>query len=140
MLVKTKFLRHVGGAQGKELRDALFLHGDAVHDVGFFHGAAAVGDQDELGVVRHVPHVLGEAGDVDVVEGRFDLVEDAERRRCDLQDGEQQGDGGQALLTAGQKVDVLDVLARGLDLDADGTFEDVRLIFEDQSGFTGRPC
>ena len=95
-----------------------------------------MGDQDELGVVRHVPHVLGEAGDVDVVEGRFDLVEDAERGGCDLQDGEQQGDGGQAFLTAGQKVDVLDILARGLDLDADGTLEDVRLIFQDQGRFT----
>ena len=94
-----------------------------------------MGDQDELGVVRHVPHVLREAGDVDVIQRGLDLVEDTERGGRDFQDGEQQRDGGQALLAAGQKVDVLDVLARGLDLDADGAFQDVRFIFEDQGRF-----
>src|SRR5687767_5395233 len=39
-------------ADGDALGDALFLHGDAVEDVGDLHGALRVGDDDELGLVE----------------------------------------------------------------------------------------
>ena len=37
-------------AQAEDLGHALLLHGDAVEYVGGLHGAAAVGDDDELGL------------------------------------------------------------------------------------------
>lgn len=40
-------------AQAEDLGHALLLHGDAVEYVGGLHGAAAVGDDDELGLVAH---------------------------------------------------------------------------------------
>ena len=91
-----------------------------------------MGDEDELGVFRHVPDVLGKARDVDVIQRGLDLVENTERGGRHLQDGEQQRDGRKAFFAAGQKVDVLDVLARGLDFDVDGTLEDVGLVLQDQ--------
>src|SRR5437763_1331177 len=57
-----------------------FLHGHAVEHIGGFHRAAAVGDDDELGVAGHVADQAHEALVVDLVERGVDFVEDAEGR------------------------------------------------------------
>ncbi len=76
-----------------QLRDPLLFHGDAVEAGGDFHGELVVSDDDELGVLRHLLEEVDEAGGVDVVERRVDLV--------DLLEG-----GHEAL--AGGLVDLLD--------------------------------
>ena len=105
-------------AQAEDLGDALLLHGDAVEDIGGFHRAAAVGDDDELGLVAEGMEVAGEALDVAVVQRGVDLVEHAERRGPDLEDGEIERDGDEGLLAAGEQRDGLDLLAGRLDADA----------------------
>ncbi len=73
-----------------DLADAGFLHGDAVHDVGLFHGALLVGDDDELGVVAHLGDEAGEAAYVGFVERGVDLVEDAEGCGLELEGADQE--------------------------------------------------
>ena len=90
-----------------QLRDARLLHRHAVQPVGDLHRAPVVGDDDELRAVGHLAHQLVEAADVGLVERRVDLVEDAERRRLDQEDREQQRDRGERLLAARQQLDVL---------------------------------
>src|SRR4051812_13522391 len=88
-----------------DLRDARLLHGDAVERVGDLHGALVVRDDDELGGAAHLPDHLVVPADVRLVERRVDLVEQAERRRLDQEDGEDQRDRGERLLPAGEQVD-----------------------------------
>ena len=51
-LLNLQFLRHIIQIDGQDLTDALFLHGDAVQHVGGLHGAPAVGDDNELRLIR----------------------------------------------------------------------------------------
>ena len=66
-------------AQAEDLGHALLLHGDAVEYVGGLHGAAAVGDDDELGLVAERVQIICEAFDISVVQCGVDLVEHTER-------------------------------------------------------------
>ena len=102
-----------------QLRDARLLHRHAVEPVGELHRALVVRDDDELRPIRHLAHDLVEAVDVRLVERRVDLVEHAERRRLDLEDGEQQRHRGERLLAARQQLDAADLLARRLRHDLD---------------------
>ena len=74
--------------QLEQFRHAVLLHGHAVQDIGGLHGAAAVGDDDELGLVAHPAQVLRKADDIGVIQRGLDLVEDAEGRGVDGEDGE----------------------------------------------------
>ena len=75
---KVQFLFHIVQVDGQNPAHTLFLHGDAVQNVGLLHGAPAVGNDDELGLVRHLAQITGKAGNVGVVQGGLDLVHDAE--------------------------------------------------------------
>ena len=102
-LFDIQFLFHIVQVDGQQTTDSLFLHGDAVEDVGLLHGAPAVGNDDELGLGAHAPEIPGEPGDVDVVQGGLDLVHDAEGGGPHLQNGEVEGDGHEGLLAAGEE-------------------------------------
>ena len=71
-----------------------------------------MGDEDELGGLGHLPDHVVVAADVGVVERGVHLVEQAERRGLDEEDGEDEGDRGERLLAAGEQVDALELLAR----------------------------
>ena len=61
--------------QLEQFRHTILLHGHAVQDIGGLHGAAAVGDDDELGLVAHPAQILREPADVGIVQRGFDLIE-----------------------------------------------------------------
>ena len=67
------------------------MHGDAVDDIGRAHGAAVVGDDDELRLGIELLHEGDVAVDVALIEGSVDLVEDAERAGLGFEDGEKEG-------------------------------------------------
>ncbi len=73
-------------------------------------------------VLGQPPQRVREAADVRLVEGRVDLVQDAERHRVDAEHGEQQRHAGQRPLAAGQHRQALEPLAGRPhhDLDAAG--------------------
>ena len=100
-------------------------HGRAVDVVGHFHRLVVVGDEDELGLVLDRLQEVEEAGQVDVVEGRVDLVQEAEGRRPVAEEGEQEGQAGQRFLAAREQDEVLDALARRLGDDLDAALEGI---------------
>jgi len=57
-----------------------------------------VGDDHELRLDAHFLDEVGEAADVGFVEGGVDFVEDAERAGRELEDGGEQGNGGEPFL------------------------------------------
>src|SRR6476646_4288957 len=63
------------------------------------HRRLVVSDDDELNASRHLAHDLRETTDVRIVERRIHLVEQAERRRIELEDGEDERDGCQRLFS-----------------------------------------
>ncbi len=69
----------LGHARAHDLRGAVGAHRHTVEHVGRLHGALLMRDHDELRALAVVPQQLDEAADVDVVQGRLDLVEDVER-------------------------------------------------------------
>src|SRR5262249_9410033 len=73
--------------QGRETR---LLHGHAIEDVSRLHGLAIVSDDQELGLAGQFPENTEKTMNVGVVEGRVDLVEDAEGARPEVKDGEQE--------------------------------------------------
>ena len=93
-----------------------------------------MGDDNELCLAGDAAHILGEPGDVGIVQGRLDLVHDAKRRGMHLQNGEIQGNGHKGLLAAGEERDGLEALARGLDLDLDAAAQNVAFILQLQRG------
>ena len=109
-------------ADGEDFAEAVGGHGDAVDGVGLFDGAAVVGDDDELHVGGAFFEGLDEAFDVGFVEGGVDFVEDAEGDGADFEQGEEEGDGGEGALAAGELAEVGDALAGRLgdDVDAGG--------------------
>ena len=56
-------------------RDAVLLHGHAVEDVRLLHRAAAMGDEDELGVIGEVAQIPRILADIGLIERRVDLIE-----------------------------------------------------------------
>ena len=97
-----------------DARDALLLHRHADQLLGHFHRDLVVADEEELGALAHLGDELGIALGVGVVQRRVDFVEQAERRRVQLEDREHQRDRGQRLLAARQQVDGAVLLARRL--------------------------
>ncbi len=115
--------------------DARFLHGDAVEKLRRLHRPPVVRDQDELRLGGHHLQESAEADHVGFVEGGVHFVEQAERRRGVLEDGEEEGDGREGLLAAGEKGDALEPLPRRLRNDLESRLQDVlvRLPFHDQA-------
>ncbi len=74
---------------------------------------------DELGGGAHVGDHLGEAADVGFVERGVDFVEDAEGRGLELEDADEEREGGEGLFAAGEQQDVLQLFARGRGDDVD---------------------
>jgi len=67
--------------------------------MGHFHGDLVVRDEDELRFLGHRRHHLRVTFRVCVVQRRIHLVQQAERRRIQLEDTKDQRNGGQCLLT-----------------------------------------
>ena len=86
-----------------DLRDAGLLHGDAVDDIGLGHGAFTVSDYDELrGCLMSWMSLW-----------RPTLVSSSGRRlRRGYDAKDQQREGSEGLLSAGEQKDVLQLLAR----------------------------
>src|ERR1700737_1858335 len=78
-----------------------------------------MGYDDELSALGVLAQKGQEAIDVEVVERGLDLVEDVERARFGQEDGEQDGERGQRVLTAGEQRGPLHRLAGRCDLDLD---------------------
>ncbi len=93
-----------------------------------------MGDQDELRAVGHAPDRLVVTSDVGLVERRVDLVEDAERARLVLEDGEDQAHRGERLLAAAHQLDVAELLAGRLREDLDAGLEHVLGVGEPELG------
>ena len=89
-----------------------------------------MGDDDELGVVGHAAQVLRVTGHVDVVQRSFDLIEEAERRGIDVENGKIDRNSDQCLLAAGEGAQVFDDLARGRDFDFDAGFQHIAFVRE----------
>src|SRR4051812_34285443 len=106
-------------------RYALLLHRHADELVRHLHGDLVVADEQELRLARHLLHQLAEALGIGVVERRVDLVEQAERRRVELEEREHQGDRRQRLLAARQQVDAGVLLARGARDDLHAAVQDL---------------
>ena len=71
-------------------------------------------DVQELGVGRHALHQIAEALGIRVIQRRVHLIEQAERRRIELEHGKHQRQRGECLLAAGKQVDRGGFLARRL--------------------------
>lgn len=101
-------------ADADSFADAAFLHGDAVEGGGGSHCFFAVCDDDEFRPAEEFLEDVDEAADVGFVEGGVHFVQHAERARAELEDGQQQGDGGEGLFAAGEKRVVERRLAGGV--------------------------
>src|SRR5688500_7458981 len=95
-------------------RDARLGHGDADQLLGHLHRDLVVADEQELRLRRHALDEIAETRGVGIVERRVDLVEQAERRRVELEQRKHQRDGGERLLAAREEMDAGVALARGL--------------------------
>src|SRR5436190_15633008 len=100
-----------GHGDRDDARDGLLLHRHADQLLRHLHGDAVVADEEELRRLRHLRDELGIALGVGVVERRVDLVEQAERRRIELEDREHQRDRRQRLLAPREQVDRAVLLA-----------------------------
>src|SRR4051812_1749607 len=97
---------------GHETRAAGLGHGDAEELRGELHGGLVVRDEDELHALRHLLDDVAEAADVVLVERRIHFVQQAERRRVQVEDGEHQRHRRERFLAARQLVDAAVALAR----------------------------
>ena len=100
-----------GELHGDEAGDARFAHGDADEVVAGLHGAFAVGDDDELGLCRHVAQEVAEAANVRIIERRVHFVQQAEGRGVQAEEGEDEGEGGEGFFAAGEDAQVFDFFA-----------------------------
>ncbi len=106
--------QHAGGrlhVHRHDARHTLLLHGHADELLRHLHRDLVVADEEELRFLGHGAHQSGVALGVGVVQWCVHLVEQAERRGVELEDGEHQGDGGERLLAAREQVDGLVLLA-----------------------------
>src|SRR6266511_46549 len=115
------------------LADPVGLHRDAVEGVARLHRAPLVADDQELGLLAGVVEQVEEPVQVDVVEGRLDLVEDVERARPGTEDREVEGERDQAALAARQQRQASDPLARRAGLDLDPARQQVLRVGEQQA-------
>src|SRR6266850_2095474 len=98
--VKARGYLRVGQLDGNEAGEPWLLHGDAVEDIGGFHGLSVVGNDDELRPRAELAQHPDEPMDIRVIEGRINLVEDAEGAGTVIEDGEEQGQSGKGTLSA----------------------------------------
>src|SRR5229473_2769582 len=140
-LARRRVLRGGGGARGlrreldgDDLGDSRLLHRHAVERVGPFHGALVVRDDDELRAAAHLAHHLVVAADVGLVEGCVHLVEQAEGRGLDEEDGEDERDSRKRLLAAAQQIHAGQLFPRRLRDDLHARLAARRIVDELQLG------
>ncbi len=95
-----------------------------------------MGDDNKLGLIRHIAHVVGKTNHVGIVQCGLDLVHDAEGRGAYFQNGEIQGDSHEGALAAGQQGNRTQSLSGRLGLDLDAAVQDVIGILQFQRGLT----
>ena len=61
-------------------------------------------DDDELHLISHLLNDFTEAADISIIEGRIDLIKEAERCRVEVENSEDQGNCGKCLLTTGEQM------------------------------------
>ena len=81
------------------LRHALFLHGHAHQLLRQLHGDLVVADEEELGVLRHFLDQRAQPFGIGVIQRRVHLVQQAERRRIELEQRKHQRHGGKRLFS-----------------------------------------
>ncbi|MPN64428.1 hypothetical protein SDC9_212200 [bioreactor metagenome] len=82
-------------------------------------------NQYELSLPGEFLDEIGIAVDIGIVQRGLDFIEEAERGRLHAQNREGQRNGRQDLLPAGEQIDVLEFLARGLHVDVDAARQDI---------------
>src|SRR5208337_123580 len=108
---------------GNQLRDTGLLHRHSVEDVGPCNRPLVVGDDDELGVRGELLQKIREPPHIFLVEGRVDLVQQAEGRRLHHVDGEQERYARERALAAREQIDVLQLLSGRLGEDFDARLQ-----------------
>src|SRR5690606_8562653 len=108
-----------------QTRYARFAHCDTGQLVHRLHRRLVVRNDDELHLLGHLADDLAEATHIGIVERRVDLVEQTERSRIQLEDGEDERHGRQRLLTARQQMDRAVPLARWPRHDGDARLEQI---------------
>src|SRR5512139_2070595 len=103
-----------GELDGDGLGDPGLLHGDPVEDVRQLHRPLVVRDEEELVPGGHLADHGVEPVDVGVVQRGVHLVQQAEGGRVDQEDREDEADGGQCALPAGECVEGERFLSRKL--------------------------
>src|SRR5262249_44887136 len=106
-------------------RYAGFLHRNAEKLLRDLHGDLVVADKQELRVPRHLLHELAETLRIVIVERGIDLIEQAERRRIELKQGEHQGQRREGLFAPGEQVNRAVLLAGRLRDDLYSCVEDL---------------
>ena len=90
-------------------------------------------DDDELRAIGHRAHHIVEPAHVRFVQRRVDLVQNAEWRRLDQENREQQRNRRQRLLAARKQLDVLhDLLARRIGDDIDPRLQQIPFVGQAQ--------
>ena len=84
-----------------------------------------MGHDEELGAIGEAGELGDEAAHVRLVEGGVDLVEDAEGGGIHGEQGEEEGDGRERALAAGEQAEGAEALAGWLGLDLDAGVDDV---------------
>src|SRR5262249_44822346 len=92
-----------------------------------------VRDEDELGVLLHIPQHFDEAADVCIIKRCVDLIEETEWARLVLEQPEHEGNGRQRFFSARQQLNALESLAGRLRNDFDAALERVVLVEERQA-------
>lgn len=81
------------------------------------HGAAPVGNGDKLGLLVQSLQVFCEFIHIHIIQRRLNLIQQAKRRRADLQNGKVNGNGYKSLFAAGKGRQIFDDFARRLNID-----------------------
>src|SRR4051812_25607236 len=121
-----------------DLGDAVTAHRDAIERVGDLHGALLVRDDDQLRRRLEVGEQVDQPRQVAVVERRLDLVKHVERRRPGPEDRDEEGNGCERPLAAGEQGEPLHLLAGRPRLHLDTRFEPVVRVGEDESARAAR--
>ena len=85
-------------------------------------------DEDELRKRRHLPDQLVKPPYIGIIKWRIDLIKKTERRWLYQKYGEDQGNCGKGLLSAGEQGNVLQFFTGGLDNNIKTGFEQIILI------------
>src|SRR5688572_12144091 len=110
---------------GDDARYARLGHRHADELLGHLHRDLVVADEEELGLRGHALDEVAEATGVRVVQRRVHLVEQAERRRVQLEQREYERNGGEGFLAARQEMDARVPLARRVGHDLHAGVEDL---------------